>query len=104
MKKTLLAAAALSLIAVGGAQADEAMATKSGCMACHQLETKVVGPAYKEVAAKYKGDAAAVDTLTAKVIAGGVGNWGQVPMPPKGGRMDVSDDDIRAVVEWIMTL
>ena len=104
MKKTLLVAAALSMAAFGSAQADEALATKSGCMACHQIEAKVVGPAYKEVAAKYKDDAAAVDTLTAKVIAGGVGAWGQVPMPPKGGRMDVSDEDIRAVVEWIMTL
>lgn len=104
MKKSLFVAAALSMAAFGTAQADEAMATKSGCMACHQIEIKVVGPAYKEVAAKYKGDATAVDTLTAKVIAGGVGAWGQVPMPPKGGRMDVSDDDVRAIVEWILSL
>ena len=104
MKKILLAAAALSLTAFASAQADEALATKSGCMACHQIETKVVGPAYKDVAAKYKDDATAVDTLTAKVIAGGVGNWGQVPMPPKGGRMDVSDEDVRAIVEWVLSL
>ena len=104
MKKSLFVAAALSMVAFGTAQADEAMATKSGCMACHQVETKVVGPAYKEVAAKYKDDATAVDTLTAKVIAGGVGTWGQVPMPPKGGRMDVSDEDVRAIVEWILSL
>lgn len=104
MKKSLLLVGALSMAAFGTAQADQALATNSGCMACHQIETKVVGPAYKEVAAKYKDDATAVDTLTAKVIAGGVGTWGQVPMPPKGGRMDVSDEDIRAIVEWIMTL
>lgn len=104
MKKTIFAAAALALVAAGSAQADEALATQSGCMACHQLDTKVVGPAYKEVAAKYKDQEGAVDMLTAKVIDGGVGAWGQVPMPPKGGRADVSDDDIRKVVEWILTL
>lgn len=104
MKKSLLLVGALSMAAFGTAQADEALATKSGCTACHQIEAKVVGPAYKDVAAKYKGDAGAVDALTAKVIAGSSGVWGPVPMPPKGGRMDVSDDDIRAVVEWVLSL
>ncbi|ODC00991.1 hypothetical protein A3197_00395 [Candidatus Thiodiazotropha endoloripes] len=78
-----------------------AVATTSGCMACHQVETKVVGPAYKEVAAKYKGDAGAVDTLVAKVKAGGVGTWGQIPMPPNA---HVSDENIRVVVEWILSM
>ena len=78
-----------------------AVATSSGCMACHQIETKVVGPAYKEVAAKYKGDATAVDTLVAKVKAGGVGTWGQIPMPPNA---HVSDENIRVVVEWILSM
>ncbi len=104
MKKTVFAIAGLALLAAGSAQADMALATQSGCMACHQVDAKVVGPAYKEVAAKYKGQDGAVDMLTAKVIAGGVGNWGQIPMPPKGGRMDVSDDDIKAVVTWIMSM
>ncbi|MCG7981335.1 MAG: c-type cytochrome [Candidatus Thiodiazotropha lotti] len=78
-----------------------AVATTSGCMACHQVETKVVGPAYKEVAAKYKGQAGAVDTLVAKVKAGGVGTWGQIPMPPNA---HVSDENIRVVVEWILSM
>jgi len=104
MKKMLVAAATLSLMTIGTAQADEALATASGCMACHQVAAKVVGPSYQEVAAKYKDQEGAADTLTAKVIAGGVGAWGQVPMPPKGGRMDVSDEDIKKVVEWILTL
>ena len=104
MKKTILAAAALTLMAAGAAHADQNLATQSGCMACHQMDAKVVGPAYKEVAAKYKDQEGAVDMLTEKVIAGGVGTWGQVPMPPKGGRADVSDEDIRKVVEWILTL
>jgi cytochrome c len=70
-------------------------------MACHQVEAKVVGPAYKEVAAKYKGDAAALDMLVAKVKSGGVGTWGQIPMPPNP---QVSDDNIRAIVSWVLTL
>ncbi|MEW8028608.1 MAG: c-type cytochrome [Candidatus Thiodiazotropha sp.] len=77
-----------------------ALATQSGCMACHQVATKVVGPAYTEVAAKYKGDAAALDLLVAKVKSGGVGTWGQIPMPPNA---HVSDDNIRTIVSWVLT-
>lgn len=104
MKKAVFAVAALSLAAVGSAQASLELATQSGCMACHQVDTKVVGPAYKDVAAKYKGQEGAEDMLVQKVINGGVGTWGQVPMPPKGGRADVSDEDIKTIVEWILTL
>ena len=104
MHKIVLTLGAISLMASGAANADMALATQSGCTACHQVDAKLVGPSYKEVAAKYKGDATAVDTLTASVINGGTGVWGEIPMPPKGGRMDVSDDDIRTIVEWIMTL
>ena len=103
MKTMVLAAstAALSLGAVATASADAlALATKSGCMACHQVETKVVGPAYKDVAAKYKDQADAVDMLSAKVKAGGAGVWGPVPMPPN---VAVSDEDIKTIVTWIMT-
>jgi len=78
-----------------------ALATSKGCMACHQVETKVVGPAYKEVAAKYKDDPAAVDMLVQKVKAGGTGTWGAIPMPPNA---HVPEDDIRTLVEWILTL
>ncbi|MES9849769.1 MAG: c-type cytochrome [Candidatus Thiodiazotropha sp.] len=77
-----------------------ALATQSGCMACHQVATKVVGPAYTEVAAKYKGDAGALDMLVTKVKSGGVGTWGQVPMPPNA---HVSDDNIRTIVSWVLT-
>lgn len=103
MKTMVLAAstAALSLGAVATASADAlALATKSGCMACHQVETKVVGPAYKDVAAKYKGQEGAVDMLSAKVKAGGAGVWGPVPMPPN---VAVSEADIKTIVTWIMT-
>jgi cytochrome c len=85
--------------AAGGDQL--ALATTSGCMACHQVEVKVVGPAYKDVANKYRGDAAALDMLAAKVKAGGVGTWGQIPMPPN---VQVSDENIRAIVTWVLSL
>lgn len=77
-----------------------ALATKSGCLACHQVEMKVVGPAYKDVAAKYKGDAGALDMLVAKVKAGGSGVWGPVPMPPNP---QVPEADIRTIVEWVLS-
>lgn len=98
-------AAAGMLVAGSAMAADEtALAQKSGCMACHQVAAKVVGPAYKDVAKKYAGDAGAVDKLTKKVIAGGVGTWGQVPMPPKGGNAAVADADIKKIVGWVLSL
>ncbi len=91
--------AAAAPAAAGGDQL--ALATSSGCMACHQVGVKVVGPAYKDVAAKYKGDAAALDMLVAKVKAGGVGTWGQIPMPPNA---HVPEENIRAIVTWVLSL
>lgn len=96
--------AAAGLMVAGSAAADEALAQKSGCMACHQVANKVVGPAYKDVAKKYAADKNAVDNLTKKVIAGGKGVWGEVAMPPKGGNAATKDEDIKKVVAWIMTL
>ena len=89
------------ILPMRSATADEALAKKSGCFACHSVEKPVVGPAYKDVAAKYKGDAAAVDKLTKKVLEGGSGVWGPVPMPPN---VAVSPDDARKLVEWILSL
>ncbi|MES9870919.1 MAG: c-type cytochrome [Sedimenticola sp.] len=79
----------------------QAIAQAKGCLACHQVAMKVVGPAYTDVAAKYKADPNAVDTLVGKVKAGGVGTWGQIPMPPQA---HVPEADIRTVVEWIMSM
>jgi cytochrome c len=104
MKSLLLATSVsvMSLGAVATASADAlALATQSGCMACHQVETKVVGPAYKDVAAKYKGQEGVLDTLVAKVKAGGSGVWGPVPMPPN---VNVKDEDIKTIVTWVLTL
>ncbi len=104
MKTMVLAAstAVLSLGAVANAAAEDAqaLAAKSGCLACHQVEVKVVGPAYKDVAAKYKGQDV-VDQLAAKVKAGGVGVWGEIPMPPN---VNVSEEDIKTIVTWVLSL
>jgi cytochrome c5 len=82
-------------------KAGEALMQKDGCAACHGIDKKIVGPAYLDVAAKYKGDAGALAKLTQKVKAGGASVWGQVPMPPNP---QVPDDDIKALVSWILAL
>lgn len=84
------------------AQADLALAQQSGCTICHGIDQGIVGPSYKDVAAKYQGDPGALETLVAKVKAGGAGNWGEVPMPPNSPQ--VSDETIRTLVEWVLSL
>ena len=81
------------------AWADLALATSKNCMACHAIDKKIVGPAYKDVAAKYKGDAGAVDKLASKVKAGGKGVWGEIPMPPN----NVTPDEAKKLVTWILS-
>ena len=101
---TLLAA---GLFAAGSASAAldntsaEALMKKDGCAACHNVDKKLIGPPYVEVAAKYKGDKDAVAKLTDKVKKGGVGVWGQIPMPPNA---QVPEADIKELVTWILTL
>ena len=77
------------------------LAGKSGCLACHAVDKKLVGPAYKEVAAKYAGQADAEAKLIQKVKNGGSGVWGSVPMPPNP---QVSDQDVKTLVDWILSL
>lgn len=101
-KPTVLAAAlAAGLLAAPVAQADLAMAKKYNCTACHQVDKKVVGPSYKDVAKKYKGQADAAANLAAKVKKGGSGVWGPVPMPPNAA---VPDGDIQKLVAWILAM
>ena len=71
----------------------------NGCTACHALDKKVVGPAFREVAAKYAGDAGAGLRLAAKIKAGGQGNWGNVPMPPNPA---LSEKDLQALAGWVL--
>ena len=100
MKRVLFTFAALAAVTMSApALADEAMAKAKNCMACHAIDKKVVGPAYKDVAAKYKGDAGAVDKLAAKVKAGGKGVWGEIPMPPN----NVTPDEAKKLVTWILS-
>ena len=99
MRIKYLSALALALLIAPTAQASEELAKKHNCLACHQTDKKLVGPSYQDVAAKYKGQADAADKLAAKVKAGGVGVWGQVPMPPNP---TVPDADMKALVTWIL--
>ncbi|MBK7616605.1 MAG: c-type cytochrome [Vitreoscilla sp.] len=92
----LIAAVAVSAPAL----ANQELAQKKNCLACHTVDKKVVGPAYKEVAAKYKGDKAALAKLAEKIQKGGVGVWGQVPMPPN----PVTPDEAKTLATWVLSL
>lgn len=83
------------------AHADEALAKKHNCLACHTTDKKLVGPSYKDVAKKYKGQPKAAEQLAQKVKKGGQGVWGPVPMPPNAA---VPDGDIKKLVDWILKM
>ncbi len=91
-----------SLMIAGQAAADQALAQKSGCLACHGMDKQVLGPALKDVSAKYKGDKSAQGKLVEKVKKGGSGVWGPMPMPANSPQ--VKDGDIQTIVKWILTL
>ena len=102
-KQALILSALLAGAAAVPAMAAEdasALAQQKNCLGCHQVDKKVVGPAYKDVAAKYAGDAGAEAKLIAKVKSGGAGVWGQIPMPPN----NVTDEEAKKLVEWILSL
>lgn len=100
---SLMAVAALVGSTHAKANDGEAIIKKARCVACHAVDTKRVGPAYKDVAAKYKGDAKAPGLLFDKVRHGGSGNWGNVPMIPHG-EDKISNDDLHAAIKWILSL
>jgi len=108
MKALLLTIAAAGSLLVAAqanaadAAAAQALAQKSGCLACHSVDKKVLGPAFKDVAAKYKGDKTAEAKLIEKVKKGGSGTWGPMPMPPNSPQ--VKDADIKTVVGWVLSL
>ena len=91
---------ATAVLATAPAFADQALATSKNCMACHAADKKLVGPAFKDVAAKYKNDKTAVDKLAAKVMAGGGGVWGVVPMP---ANPQVNEADAKKLVAWVLS-
>lgn len=98
--KLFIAVAAAGAVLAMPAQADEALAKKNNCFACHQVDKKVVGPAYKDIAKKYKGQNVAAK-LEQKVKKGGQGAWGNIPMPPNPA---VPDGDIKKLVDWILKM
>jgi len=101
MKAIVFAAAAALALTAGVASADQALAQKSACLSCHQIDKKVVGPAFKDVAKKYKGDAKAEEHLVGVIKKGGKGVWGAVPMPP---HPQVSDENAKKLAEWVLSL
>jgi cytochrome c len=104
--KTIVASmiAAAGLMVAGSAMAVDMpdIAKKNNCTSCHTIEKKLVGPAYRDVAKKYKGQADAEAKLIAKVAKGGSGSWGTMPMPPNAPK--VSEADIKALVEFVLSL
>ena len=103
MKRIVLAVVSVvaTLVVTSPAFADEALAKSKNCMACHAIDKKVVGPAYKDVAKKYAGDAKAVDMLATKIIKGGAGVWGPVPMPANA---QVNEAESKKLVAWVLSL
>jgi cytochrome c len=96
----LLAAGVFATGTAVAADANAELAQKSGCLACHAMDKKLVGPSYKDIAAKYKGDKAAEATLVQKVLKGGGGVWGQIPMPPN----NVTEAQAQQLVKWILAM
>ena len=100
MKKAL-AVAALGLLVVGGpAFASAELAKQKNCLACHAADKKLVGPSYKDISAKYKADKNAPVTLAKKIREGGVGNWGQVPMP---ANPQVNEQEAQTLAKWVLS-
>jgi cytochrome c len=99
MKRALLLLTASTVLAMP-ALADEALAKSKNCMACHAVDKKLVGPAYKDVAKKYAGDKTAADKLAAKIQKGGSGVWGAIPMP---ANPQVNDAEAKKLAAWVLS-
>lgn len=100
MKRSLITLA-MTLAVAAPAMADQALAKSKNCMACHAVEKKLVGPSYKDVANKYAGQGDAVNKLAAKIVKGGSGVWGPVPMPANN---QVSEAEAQKLAAWILSL
>ena len=96
-----IAATAATMTVAAPAFADQALATTKNCMACHAVDKKLVGPAYKDVAAKYAADKTAADKLAAKILKGGSGVWGAVPMPANA---QVNEAEAKKLAAWVLSL
>ena len=102
---TGFAAAIVAAFAAGAQAADakaaEALARQSGCLACHTVDKKLVGPSYRQIADRYRNDKSAAANLFKKVKEGGKGAWGDIPMTPNA---HVKDQDIKTIVQWILSI
>jgi cytochrome c len=101
MKRILVAVIALGAMFSNAAFASEQLAREKNCLACHAVDNKLVGPGYKEVAAKYKGDKSAEDKLAQKIMKGGSGVWGQIPMP---ANPQVSAAEAKTLAKWVLSM
>lgn len=101
MKRTVLTVALLTSLVCVPALADQALATSKNCMTCHTVDKKMVGPALKDIAAKYKDDQTAVDKLALKIVKGGSGVWGAIPMP---ANPQVNEADSKKLAAWVLSL
>ena len=99
MKRTLIALS-MTLTLAAPSMADMALATSKNCMACHAVDKKLVGPSYKDVAAKYAGQGDAVDKLAVKIMKGSAGVWGPIPMPANA---QVNDAEAKKLAAWVLT-
>ncbi len=102
MKNTWIALLTIALLgaASSGALADQALASSKNCMGCHAIDKKILGPAFKDVAARYRGDKSAADRLATKVVKGGGGVWGTAVMP---ANPQVSEADAKKLVAWVLS-
>jgi cytochrome c len=100
MKRVLFALISAVVVATP-VMADQALAQSKNCLSCHAVDKKLVGPSYKDVAAKYKGDKSAADKLATKIQKGGAGVWGPVPMP---ANPQVNDAEAKKLAAWVLSL
>ncbi|MEY4363114.1 MAG: hypothetical protein RLZZ24_466 [Pseudomonadota bacterium] len=100
MKRVLFALISAVVVATP-VMADQALAQSKNCLSCHAVDKKLVGPSYKDVAAKYKGDKSAADKLATKIQKGGAGVWGPVPMP---ANPQVNDAEAKKLAAWVLSM
>ena len=99
--RQLAAASVAALLTSSAALASPELAKTKNCVACHSVERKMIGPSYKAVAERYGKDEAALKVLSEKIVKGGGGVWGQLPMPPQP---TVSAEEAETLAKWIMSL
>ena len=100
MKKTFIFTASLMMVS-GSAMANLDLAKSKNCMSCHSVDTKILGPSFKDIAKKYAGDKTAEAKLATKIIKGGSGAWGAIPMPANS---QVTEADSKTLVKWILSV